>query len=234
MPGPAGLETVACPESGRWLCREQGGRFRGREVDTAGDAVFATLDGPARAIRCASAIADELKALGPDVRVGVHRGEVVQVDGHVRGIAVDIAKQLAEAAQPGEVAVSSTVKDFVAGSGIAFDDRGEREFDGVSGTWHLFAVARRTEGVSVPRSPGRLFADCKSPGRPGKTVRPACAATCKGRGRGWTVIGGVRTDEPVRPRTPVFNPAQGLLLPCRAHDQVAGAPTGAQKSGSRF
>jgi DNA-binding SARP family transcriptional activator/pimeloyl-ACP methyl ester carboxylesterase len=115
-------------------------RFRGREVDTAGDGVFATFDGPARAIRCASAIATELKALGLDVRVGVHTGEVEQVHGGLRGIAVDVAKQVAAAARPGEVAVSSTVKDIVAGSGIAFEERGEHELRGVPGTWPLFAA----------------------------------------------------------------------------------------------
>jgi len=115
-------------------------RFRGREVDTTDNGVSATFDGPARAIRCASAIAEDLKALGLDVRSGVHTGEVEQVGGHPRGIAVDIARQVAATAQPGEVAVSSTVKDIVAGSGIHFEERGDRELEGVPGTWRLYAA----------------------------------------------------------------------------------------------
>jgi DNA-binding SARP family transcriptional activator/pimeloyl-ACP methyl ester carboxylesterase len=124
----------------RRLVRAELARFRGREVDIAGDGVFAVFDGPARAVRCASAIADVLKALGLDVRAGVHTGEVEQVDGRVRGIAVDIAAAVVAAARPGEVVVSSTVKDIVAGSGIAFEGRGEQRLDGVPGTWRLFAA----------------------------------------------------------------------------------------------
>ena len=122
------------------LVRAQLARFRGREVDMAGDGVLATFDGPARAVRCASAIADGLEALGLGARVGVHTGEVEQGDGGLRGLAVDIAAQVAAAAQPGEVIVSSTVKDIVAGSGIAFEERGEQELDGVPGTWRLFSA----------------------------------------------------------------------------------------------
>ena len=122
------------------LVRAQLARFRGREVDMVGDGVFATFDGPARAVRCASAIADGLKALGLDVRAGLHTGEVEQADGGPRGLAVRIAASIAAAAQPGEVVVSSTVKDIVAGSGIAFEERGERELDGVPGTWRLFSA----------------------------------------------------------------------------------------------
>jgi DNA-binding SARP family transcriptional activator/class 3 adenylate cyclase len=122
------------------LVRAQLARFRGREVDMVGDGVFAMFDGPARAVRCASAIADGLKALGLDVRAGVHTGEIEQANGSVRGIAVHIASRIAAAAHPGEVVVSSTVKDIVAGSGIAFEERGEHELDGVPGTWRLFAA----------------------------------------------------------------------------------------------
>ncbi len=122
------------------LVRAQLARFRGREVDMAGDGVFATFDGPARAVRCASAIADGLRTLGLEVRAGVHTGEIEQANGGVQGIAVHIAARIAAAAQPGEVLVSSTVKDIVAGSRIAFDDRGEHELDGVPGTWRLFAA----------------------------------------------------------------------------------------------
>jgi DNA-binding SARP family transcriptional activator/pimeloyl-ACP methyl ester carboxylesterase len=122
------------------LVRAQLARFRGREVDMVGDGVFATFDGPARAVRCASAIADGLKALGLDVRAGLHTGEVEQADGGPRGLAVRIAASIAAAAQPGEVIVSSTVKDIVAGSGILFEERGEQELAGVPGTWRLFAA----------------------------------------------------------------------------------------------
>ena len=100
-------------------------RFRGSEVDSAEDGLFATFDGPARAIRCASAIADGLEALGLAVRAGVHTGEIEQMNGGVRGIAVHIGARIAAAARPGEVVVSSTVKDIVAGSGITFEERGE-------------------------------------------------------------------------------------------------------------
>jgi pimeloyl-ACP methyl ester carboxylesterase/DNA-binding SARP family transcriptional activator len=122
------------------LVRAQLARFRGREVDMVGDGVFATFDGPARAVRCASAIGDGLKALGLDVRAGVHTGEIEQGSDGARGIAVHIAARIAAAAQPGEVLVSSTVKDIVAGSGIAFEERGEHELDGVPGTWRLFTA----------------------------------------------------------------------------------------------
>jgi DNA-binding SARP family transcriptional activator/pimeloyl-ACP methyl ester carboxylesterase len=122
------------------LVRAQLGRFRGHEVDMAGDGVFAMFDGPARAVRCASAIADGLKALGLDVRAGVHTGEIEQAEGGLRGIAVHIGARIASTARPGEVLVSSTVKDIVAGSGISFEERGERELDGVPGIWRLFAA----------------------------------------------------------------------------------------------
>jgi class 3 adenylate cyclase len=123
------------------LVRAQLARFRGREVDMAGDGVFATFDGPARAVRCASAIRDGLETLGLEARAGVHTGEIEQVDGGVRGIAVHIAARIAAKAQPGEVLVSGTVKDIVAGSGIAFEERGEHELHGVPGAWRLFSAA---------------------------------------------------------------------------------------------
>ena len=121
--------------------RVQIARFRGREVDTAGDGFFATFDGPARAVRCASAIVDAVRALGLEIRAGVHTGEIEQGRGSVSGIAVHIGARIAAAAQPNEVLVSSTVKDIVAGSGIVFTERGERELAGVPGTWRLFVAA---------------------------------------------------------------------------------------------
>ncbi|MGE5273500.1 MAG: alpha/beta fold hydrolase [Verrucomicrobiota bacterium] len=122
------------------LVRAQLTRFRGHEVDMAGDGVFATFDGPARAVRCATAIADGLETLGLTMRAGVHTGEIEQTNGGVRGVAVHIGARIAAAARPGEVIVSSTVRDLVAGSGITFEERGEHELDGVPGTWRLFTA----------------------------------------------------------------------------------------------
>jgi pimeloyl-ACP methyl ester carboxylesterase len=116
-------------------------RFRGREVDTAGDGFLATFDGPARAIRCAGAIVQGVRGLGLEVRAGLHTGECELAGDDVRGIAVHIGARVAALAGPGEVLVSSTVKDLVVGSGIEFEDRGEHALKGVPGAWRLFAVA---------------------------------------------------------------------------------------------
>jgi class 3 adenylate cyclase len=116
-------------------------RFRGREIDTAGDGVFASFDGPARAIACAHAIRRALGDLGLDVRAGVHTGECELDGGKLRGIAVHIGARVAGEAAPGEVLVSSTVKDLVAGSGLEFEDRGAHALRGVPGEWRLYAVA---------------------------------------------------------------------------------------------
>ena len=123
------------------LVRSQLARHRGREVDTAGDGFFASFDGPARAIRCATSISASVKSLGLEVRAGLHTGECELVDGKVGGIAVAIGARVAAQAGPGEVLVSSTVKDLVAGSGIEFEERGAAELKGVPGEWRLFAVA---------------------------------------------------------------------------------------------
>jgi class 3 adenylate cyclase len=120
--------------------RSQLARFRGQEMDTAGDGFFATFDGPARAIRCALATRDGVRELDLDVRAGLHTGECELVDGKAGGIAVHIGARVAALAKPGEVLVSSTVKDLVAGSGIAFEDRGEHQLKGISEPWHLFTV----------------------------------------------------------------------------------------------
>jgi len=117
-------------------------RFRGNEIETAGDGFFASFDGPARAIRCACAISDAVAELGLEVRAGVHTGECEQFEGKVGGIAVHIGARVASLAAPGEVLVSQTVKDLVAGSQIAFEERGSRELKGVPGEWRLFAVRR--------------------------------------------------------------------------------------------
>jgi pimeloyl-ACP methyl ester carboxylesterase len=114
-------------------------QYRGREVDTAGDGFFASFDGPARAIRAACAIRKDVQALGIEIRAGLHTGECELMHDKIGGIAVHTGARVAAAADPGEVLVSSTVKDLVAGSGIVFADRGERELKGV-GSWRLYSV----------------------------------------------------------------------------------------------
>ena len=120
--------------------RRELGRWRGREVDTAGDGFLATFDGPARAIRCAAAVVDAIRGFGMEIRAGVHTGEVEVSNGDLRGIAVHIGSRVAGLAGPGEVLVSRTVADLVAGSGIVLAERGEHELKGVSGTWLVYAV----------------------------------------------------------------------------------------------
>ncbi|HET8527238.1 MAG TPA: adenylate/guanylate cyclase domain-containing protein [Actinomycetota bacterium] len=115
-------------------------RYRGIEIDTAGDGFFATFDGPARAIRCARAIIDSVRQLGIEVRAGLHTGECETIDGKVGGIAVNIGARVGAAAGASEVLVSQTVKDLVVGSGAVFEERGERELKGIPGTWRLYAV----------------------------------------------------------------------------------------------
>ena len=115
-------------------------RFRGKEIDTAGDGFFACFDGPARAIRCGYAIAGAMPELGLQVRVGLHTGECELIDGKAAGIAVHTGARVAALAQPGEVLVSRTVKDLVAGSGLELEGRGEHELKGIPGMWQLFAV----------------------------------------------------------------------------------------------
>jgi class 3 adenylate cyclase len=115
-------------------------RYRGREIDTAGDGFFATFDGPARAVRCARSIIEAIRPLGIDIRAGVHTGEVETIDGKVGGIAVAIGARIGGFAEPAEVWTSSTVKDLTAGSGLVFEDAGEYELKGVPDRWHLYRV----------------------------------------------------------------------------------------------
>jgi pimeloyl-ACP methyl ester carboxylesterase len=122
------------------LLRRELARFRGREIDTAGDGLLASFDGPARAVRCAARIRDEVTMLGLSVRCGVHTGECEVLGGKVGGIAVHLGARVCAAAAPNEVLVSSTVKDLVAGSGLRFADRGERELKGIPGQWRLYAA----------------------------------------------------------------------------------------------
>jgi pimeloyl-ACP methyl ester carboxylesterase len=121
--------------------RTQLGHYRGIELDTAGDGFFARFDGPARAIRCACSIREVVTELGLEVRAGLHTGECEVMDGKVAGLAVSIGARVAAQAGPGEVFVSQTVKDLVAGSGIEFEDRGDAKLKGVPGEWRLYSVA---------------------------------------------------------------------------------------------
>jgi class 3 adenylate cyclase len=134
-------------EQYRVLVRRELQRFRGREVDTAGDGFLATFEGPARAIRCALAIREPLHEIGLSVRAGLHTGEVELMGDGVGGIAVHIAARVAPLAEAGDVFVSSTVKDLVAGSGIGFEDRGSHVLKGVPGDWRIWAVLRGPQEV---------------------------------------------------------------------------------------
>jgi class 3 adenylate cyclase len=115
-------------------------RFRGQEVDTAGDGFFATFHGPGRAVRCASAVVRSMESLGIQVRAGVHTGEVETIAGKAGGIAVMIGSRIGALAGPSEILVSQTVRDLTAGSGLTFEDVGERELKGVPGAWRLARV----------------------------------------------------------------------------------------------
>jgi hypothetical protein len=144
-------------------------RFRGREVDTAGDGSFATFDGPARGVRCALAIRDAVRTLGIEVRAGLHAGECERVGQKVGGIAVHIGARVMGLAGASEVLVSRTVRDLVTGSGLRFEDHGHHRLKGVEGEWALFRVAR---GLAWPRRPGRAAAG----------TAPAAEVVMRGRG----------------------------------------------------
>jgi class 3 adenylate cyclase len=142
-------ERAAGLGDGRWqalladhnrVVRRQLDRFGGREIKVVGDGFLATFDGPARAVRCAIAIRDGVRELGLEIRAGVHVGEIEVLPDDIAGLAVHLGARVSALAGPGEVLVSSTVKDLVVGSGLAFDDRGTHELKGVPGEWRLFAV----------------------------------------------------------------------------------------------
>ena len=118
-------------------------RYRGVEVDTAGDGFLASFEGPARAVRCATAIVDAVRPLEIEVRAGLHTGETERIDGKVGGVAVNIGARVAAMAAPSEVLVSQTVKDLMVGSDLTFEDRGSHELKGVPGAWKVYAVARQ-------------------------------------------------------------------------------------------
>lgn len=143
-------ERAVALGDGRWrdlldrhhtVIREQLSRFRGREIDTAGDGFLAAFDGPARGVRCAGAIVREMGRLGLEIRAGLHTGECEILGDKLSGIAVHTGARVAALAGAGEVLVSATVKDLVAGSGITFEDRGVRKLKGLPGEWRLYAVA---------------------------------------------------------------------------------------------
>jgi class 3 adenylate cyclase len=127
-------------ESHHVLVRRELARFRGREISTAGDGFFATFDGPARAIRCARSISDGVLSLRLSIRAGLHTGECEIMGEDVGGIAVHIGSRIAALAAPGEVLVSSTVKDPVSGSGLSFRDHGTTFLKGVPGEWRLYSA----------------------------------------------------------------------------------------------
>ena len=122
------------------LARREIERHRGRYIDSTGDGLLATFDGPARAVRCAQALGAALRELGLDIRAGCHTGEIELAGDHVRGLAVHIGARVGALASAGEIMVSSTVKDLTAGSGLQFEDAGEHELKGVPGLWHLYRV----------------------------------------------------------------------------------------------
>jgi class 3 adenylate cyclase len=117
-------------------------RHRGKEMDTAGDGFFAVFEGPARAVRCATAIVEGVRELGIEVRAGVHTGEMQTIDGKAGGIAVTIGARIMATASASEVLVSRTVTDLTAGSGLVFEDAGEHELKGVPDRWRLYRVVR--------------------------------------------------------------------------------------------
>jgi len=122
------------------VVRRELARHRGNEVNTTGDGFLATFDGPARAIRCAIRIREELQQLGIEIRVGLHTGECELLGDDIGGVAVHIGARVEAKAMPGEVLVSSTVKDLVVGSGLQFEDRGTHTLKGIPDEWRLFAV----------------------------------------------------------------------------------------------
>jgi class 3 adenylate cyclase len=126
-----------------WVTRGQLARFRGREVKTLGDGFLAVFDGPARAVRCAQAISDSMSRQGVALRAGLHTGEIEAESEDIGGLAVTICARVVALAEPGEILVSSTVKDLVVGAALSFEDRGLHHLRGVPDSWHLYALRER-------------------------------------------------------------------------------------------
>ena len=122
------------------IVREGLKRWRGVEIDTAGDGFYATFDGPARAVRCALDITQTVRGLGVEIRAGVHTGECELIDGKPSGLSVSTGARVAAEGGPSEVLVSQTVKDLVAGSGLTFEDTGDHELKGLPDRWRLYRV----------------------------------------------------------------------------------------------
>jgi class 3 adenylate cyclase len=131
-------------------------RFRGREVQTTGDGFLATFDVPARGVRCACAIVDEIKPLGIEIRAGLHTGECDIIGDDVNGIAVHTGARVAALARAGEILVSGTVKDLVAGSGLRFSDHGIQSLKGIPGEWRIFAAEREERDAGLLAEVGRV------------------------------------------------------------------------------
>ncbi|MGH2471019.1 MAG: adenylate/guanylate cyclase domain-containing protein, partial [Candidatus Limnocylindria bacterium] len=123
------------------MVRGELGRHRGVEVDTAGDGFFATFDAPGRAVRCAMSVRDGVRELGLEIRAGVHTGECEVIAGKTGGIAAIVGARVREQAAPGEVLVTSTVRDLTSGAGIVFEDRGSRALKGLPREWQVFAAS---------------------------------------------------------------------------------------------
>jgi len=123
------------------VMRKELKRFRGKEMDTAGDGFFASFDGPARGIRCTLEICERVRNLGIEIRAGIHTGECELIDGKCGGIAVSIGARIAAIAAPSQVLVSQTVKDLVAGSGFTFEAAGEHELKGIPDSWRLYTAS---------------------------------------------------------------------------------------------
>jgi class 3 adenylate cyclase len=142
------------------IVRDSLHRFDGTEVDTIGDGLSAAFDGPARAIRCSLDIAERVREIGIEMRMGIHTGECEVIDGKVGGLAVSIGARVAANARPSEVLVSQTVRDLVAGSGLAFQDGGEHELKGVPDGWRLYRGGSLTRQgalrARVLRRPGSV------------------------------------------------------------------------------
>lgn len=151
---------VALLQAHRVLVRQEIGRWRGEEIDTAGDGFLITFDGPARAIRCAQAILTAAAEQGLQVRAGLRTGEIERRGSQIGGIAVHIAARVTASAEPGEVLVSSTVRDLVAGSGIRFEDRGTHRLKGVPDPWRLFGAEGKTDLARFETVEGARVDEC--------------------------------------------------------------------------
>jgi uncharacterized repeat protein (TIGR01451 family) len=234
-------ETAAEIGDARWremlerhhaLIRRELLRFRGREVDTAGDGFFASFDGPARAIHCACAIVQTMPELGLQVRAGLHTGECELLDGKVAGIAVHTGARVAAKAQPGEVLVSGTVKDLVAGSGLAFEDRGEHELK-----------ASRANGASTPWTAEGLRENAKSVSRRRPPEAPASAGHARKREVEDPAYGGILAysrsarqahDRPVTPEVAGSSPVAPVsVYAASTHLTLVRPPEGGKRGDLR-